>query len=122
MQWSSFILKGTPNSKKPLDLLVIMASNPDPVADYFTRFPHFTYDATTPAVAEFSRLAATSGWGRYSADYRRERGRFVDAFVEYVNTTYGEGRGNLTAWQALCRVCKINPAPTSITKCRKVRC
>lgn len=97
-----------------------MASNLDPVANYFAPHSQFGYDATANTMEEFKRLAATSGWSRKGPDYRRERGRFIVAFVAGVNARYGENSRDLAAWQALCGVCGIDPMLPSITKCRKV--
>lgn len=100
---------------------MIMASNRDPIRTYFATHPDFVYNPTSPAIDEFNRLAEMYGWSPTGKACKRERRRFVDAFVTDMNNTYGEGRGNLEAWQALCRVCRVNTLPPSITQCRKVR-
>lgn len=98
-----------------------MASTTGALTAYFATHMGFVHNAANAPTTEFDRLIAFLGHAPKSSAFKRERRLYVEAFIRYVNATYGEGRASLGQWQDLCRACAIDPAPASITKCRQVR-
>lgn len=63
----------------------------------------------------FNRLAIQEGWTKTQRKKRRH-----EAIAGEIEGIYGTDNTKLEKWQELCRDVKIEPVPTSITKCRKV--
>ncbi|KAJ5184207.1 hypothetical protein N7492_001823 [Penicillium capsulatum] len=84
---------------------------------YFARFPAFQIAATTPAIAEFNRLANQMNWREGSKRYKRERSKF---FESEFGIQFGTDASNLANWQALCLELEIKSPIQSISQCRKL--
>ena len=87
---------------------------------YFARYPQFNFQQDAPFLQEFGRLADSQRWNENSARRRKERKALQDAMVLQFNAMYGKDEKDLSAWQALCNALGVDPAPNSITQCRKV--
>lgn len=63
----------------------------------------------------FNRLAIKEGWSKTQRKKHRP-----EAITAEIDAIYGTDTTKLEKWQELCRDVKIEPAPLSITKCKKV--
>jgi len=85
--------------------------------DFFSRFPGFEADPTVPLLVDFERLAVSRHWIAGSKTYARHR---RVCLTQEFEKCYGQDGTKLASWQALCIDLRVEPVPTSITKCRKV--
>lgn len=86
--------------------------------DFFAAFEDFDYDETALLIDEFHRLAISRQWGLGSRKFRKQRQKcFEQAFDKH----FGAAEKTLQGWQDLCQELSINPPPSSITRCKKVR-
>lgn len=63
----------------------------------------------------FNRLAIREGWSKKQRNKHR-----TEAIVGELEVLYGTNNEKLEKWQELCRDVGIDPAPPSITQCKKV--
>jgi hypothetical protein len=84
--------------------------------DYFSQEPFngFVPDPDDNLIAKLSKLSIHQGWSKNEAKRRRAE------LVEFeVLRHYGPDKSSLEKWQELCRDVTIDPAPPSITQCKK---
>ena len=93
-------------------------ANSSSAHDYFAAYPNFDPDPHLPLLANFNRLAKAQGWGKK----RRKEERPIYLLAQYAIHLGGISAGKLQVWQGLCRELRLDPIPTSITQCKKVRC
>lgn len=86
--------------------------------DYFAAYPTFTPDPHTSLLGNFKRLARAQGWDKD----RRKNERQIYLTHQYDIHLGSISTGKLQKWQGLCQELGVDPIPTSITKCKKVRC
>jgi hypothetical protein len=72
-------------------------------------------DPNVDIVTQLKNLAIHNGWSKKEKKQRR-----LDAFDEAWNAEFGKNKMELEDWQDLCMMCKIETAPKSINKCKKV--
>jgi hypothetical protein len=98
-----------------------MAAINDPVGNFFAQFTGigFNFDTQAPIASEFHRLRVMVSWNK--RDHKRFRAEFHASVASEFLHLYGEDVRDLGALQRLCVVNGIEPIPTSITQCRKVR-
>ena len=89
----------------------------DPHFDFFMSFPGFSAEESRAVGDEFVRLAQFMKWMPRTHEYNVYRGQ---AFRSAFTVHYGADASKLDAWQTLCMEVGIQPAPSSITKCKKV--
>jgi hypothetical protein len=89
-----------------------------PISCFFARYPNFIYDPTKPLEHEFGRLLRTLG--PKSSKIKKAKKHYRIALTEQFNFRFGTNANKLDAWQVLCHCVGIEPAPESITQCRKV--
>jgi hypothetical protein len=84
--------------------------------DYFSQDPFngFVPDPDDNLIAKLSKLSIHQGWSKNEA--KRRRAELVDF---EVLRHYGPDKSSLEKWQELCRDVTIDPAPPSITQCKK---
>ena len=87
---------------------------------FFSTFPEFNYDNTAPFTKEFYRMCNFFNWSRENPYRNAAREEFRAAMVQEFNSLYGSDVDDLSSWQVLCRVVRINPVPDDIQICRKV--
>ena len=88
------------------------------VPTYFDTFRStgFIPDPTASVLTEFKRLAKLRGWKEGSKQYRRHKSQ---CFAGEFETHYGNKTERLEGWQNLCYEVGIDPAPPSVTQCKK---
>jgi hypothetical protein len=89
----------------------------DPHFDFFMTFPGFRAEESRAVGDEFARLLQFMKWMPRTHEYNVYRGQ---AFRSAFTVHYGADASKLDAWQTLCMEVGIQPAPSSITKCKKV--
>lgn len=66
-------------------------------------------------IEQFKQLAIENGWSKKEKAKHR-----YDFFDEAWDAAFGTDMSKLEKWQELCQMCKIEPVPESINKCKKV--
>lgn len=84
--------------------------------DFFMSFPGFKAEESRAVGDEFARLAQFMKWMPRTHEYNVYRGQ---AFRSAFTVHYGADASKLDVWQTLCMEVGIQPAPSSITKCKK---
>lgn len=92
-------------------------SNSSSPHDYFAAYPNFIPDPNLPLLENFNRLANAQGWRKK----RRHEEQQIYLLGQYAIHLGEISTGKLQKWQNLCRELRVDPIPTSITKCKKVR-
>lgn len=92
-------------------------SNSSSPHDYFAAYPNFIPDPHLPLLENFNRLAKAQGWRKE----RRRKERQIYLLGQYTIHLGEISTGKLQKWQNLCHELRVDPIPTSITKCKKVR-
>ncbi|KAF2109620.1 hypothetical protein BDV96DRAFT_691644 [Lophiotrema nucula] len=83
---------------------------------YWKQFIGFEPNPDANVPDEFDRLSLHEGWTSGSSEWRSQKG---DAYEEEFEHWYGAEKDKLKTWQDLCREVGIDPAPETITQCRK---
>jgi hypothetical protein len=81
---------------------------------YFAQFG-FEQDTNATFITNFKRLAITQGWSNKEAKSRRP-----EALEAEFDAHVGTDVTKLEGWQRMCKNCRIEPVPSSITQCKKV--
>ncbi|KAI0071288.1 hypothetical protein K474DRAFT_640090 [Panus rudis PR-1116 ss-1] len=102
-----------PYSTRPLGTL-------DPLSSFFARYPRFHYRPRSPARKEFQRMCDVLGWTGDAFKDERDQAYdlFQKAMVQQFNEIYGMDERNITSWQYLCEILRIDPIPSTPGKCR----
>jgi hypothetical protein len=90
------------------------------ISEFFADYPDFSYDPSKPVTTEFKKLCDYKGWKRDDPKRIVARDKLGDAMTLRFNTIYGTDVDDIGAWQHLCRVLDISPAPDSLEECRNV--
>ena len=92
-------------------------SQPIPTT-YFDKFRSagFIPDPTASILTEFKRLAKLRGWKVGTKQYYHHKSQ---CFAGEFETHYGNKTERLEGWQSLCWEVGIEPAPGSVTQCKK---
>lgn len=85
---------------------------------YWSRSAGFNLDPTAGILSEFNRLSIHEGWSLKSKVRNRRFAEACEAEFEHHFQTLA-GADKLQTWQLLCVEVEINPAPPSITQCKK---
>lgn len=85
--------------------------------DYFAAYPTFTPDPHIPILGNFKRLARAQGWDKNRCKNERQ----IYLIHQYDIHLGSISTGKLQKWQGLCQELGVDPIPTSITQCKKVR-
>lgn len=119
----------TPSSRSvassPSLVTKLVTNNPAPLRgnSYFAEFPSFVTDATTTIEAEFARFTTHQGWRTETKKQKQDLARHrQECYAAELTLHYGNHPTQLEDWQSLCEEVGIQPAPLSITQCKKVRC
>ncbi|KAJ7691329.1 hypothetical protein B0H17DRAFT_935150 [Mycena rosella] len=84
---------------------------------YWNSYPNFAHNPTTPLRQEFKRLAAHEGWEVGGSRYKKEWER---CGRDEFSHQFGSEDSQLSGWQAMCVLVRVEDVPDSITQCRKV--
>lgn len=103
----------SPDRGPPPSAMSLSTSNPD----YFAAYLTFNPEPYLPLLENFNRLAKAQGWRKK----RREEERQAFLLGQYTIHLGGISTGKLQKWQELCGELGVDPIPTSITQCKKVR-
>jgi hypothetical protein len=90
------------------------------ISEFFADYPDFSYDPSKPVTTEFKKLCDHQRWKRDDPKKIEARDKLGDAMTLRFNTIYGTDVDDIGAWQHLCRVLDISPAPDSLEECRNV--
>ncbi|KAI0071287.1 hypothetical protein K474DRAFT_1607161, partial [Panus rudis PR-1116 ss-1] len=76
-------------------------------------YPHL------PARKEFHRMCEEFGWkGKLFKEEREEAYElFKRALVQQFNEIYGMDENNITCWQYLCEILRVDPIPSTLEEC-----
>ncbi|MCJ1266101.1 hypothetical protein MMC22_005983 [Lobaria immixta] len=91
-------------------------SNSSSPHDYFAAYPNFIPEPHLPLLENFNRLANAQGWRKKRCHKERQ----IYLLGQYTIHLGEISTGKLQKWQNLCRELRVDPIPTSITKCKKV--
>lgn len=93
----------------------------DHMDNFFVKYSDFQYTRSTPIWKEFEQMCNHFGWDEDSDEMRKAKNGFKNAMVLQFNDIYGTDEEDLGSWQKLCRVLNMEPVPTRLAECRKVR-
>lgn len=95
-------------------------SESSPLDAFFANYyPEFEYDATESASLEFYRLCDQFGWDRDDPEREEAHSDFKNALVQQFNRLYGTDEDNLSDWQNLCYIVRVQPIPDDLDACRE---
>ncbi|KAG1835359.1 hypothetical protein DFJ58DRAFT_917919 [Suillus subalutaceus] len=89
-----------------------------PLAVFFAQFASFSFNANQSSNKNFDRLVRVIRCGPQDPERREVREGFKDALVQEFNARFGIDGNDISNWQNLCRVLRIDPVPDSIEECR----
>lgn len=92
-------------------------ANSNSTPDFFAAYPTFNPDPNRPILKNFDILARAQGWGKK----RRHEERQIYLEGQYAVQLGSISTGKLQKWQGLCEELGVDPVPSSITQCKKVR-
>ncbi|KAJ7088422.1 hypothetical protein B0H15DRAFT_908523 [Mycena belliarum] len=87
------------------------------MSNYWNSYPDFLHNSTAPLRQEFKLLAAHEGWGPKGSRFKKEWERCAG---EEFSHHFGREESNLSGWQAMCAMVRLEEIPDSITQCRKM--
>ena len=87
------------------------------VDDFFSRFQGFEQRPQAGVLKEFKRLCAFIRWQPNSRHYHTMK---RECLAKQLALCFNDDASKLENWQQLCVELYIDPAPPSITKCKKV--
>ncbi|KAG1899022.1 uncharacterized protein F5891DRAFT_434919 [Suillus fuscotomentosus] len=92
-----------------------------PLAAFFAQFASFSFDEKQPSYQNFGRLVKVLKCDVKDHQKRIALARegFNDALVHEFNVRFGIDQNDISNWQNLCGVLRIDPVPNSVKKCRK---
>lgn len=90
-----------------------------PLAAFFAQFESFSFNANQSSNKNFDRLVRVMKCSPQDPDRRVVREGFKDALVLEFNARFGIDGNDISNWQNLCRVLRIDPVPDSIEDCRQ---
>ncbi|KAG1831636.1 hypothetical protein EV424DRAFT_1372149 [Suillus variegatus] len=90
-----------------------------PLAAFFAQFAAFSFKENQSSNKNFDRLVKVLRIDAKDPQRREVREGFKDALVQEFNTRFGTDGNDISNWQNLCGVLRIDPVPDSIKECRK---
>ncbi|KAG2047347.1 hypothetical protein BDR06DRAFT_1013966 [Suillus hirtellus] len=90
-----------------------------PLAAFFAQFAAFSFKENQSSNKNFDRLVKVLRIDAKDLQAREVREGFKDALVQEFNTRFGTDGNDISSWQNLCRVLRIDPVPDSIEACRQ---
>jgi len=90
-----------------------------PLAAFFAQFASFSFKENQSSNKNFDRLVSVLRIDTKDPQRRELREGFKDALVQEFNARFGTDGNDLSNWQNLCRVLRIDPVPDSIQACRQ---
>ncbi|KAG2102846.1 uncharacterized protein F5147DRAFT_615876 [Suillus discolor] len=91
-----------------------------PLAAFFAQFAAFSFNESQSSNKNFDRLVKVLKCDVEDTQRRIVvREGFKDALVQEFNTHFGTDGNDISNWQNLCRVLRIDPVPDSIEACRQ---
>jgi hypothetical protein len=91
-----------------------------PLAAFFAQFASFSFDENQSSNKNFDRLVKVMRITKKDPERRVVREGFKDALVQEFNERFGTDGNDLSNWQNLCNVLRIEPVPDTIQGCRQV--
>ena len=91
------------------------------MSTYWSQSAGFNPDPTADLLSEFNRLSIHAGWSQKSKIRNRRFAEACEAEFDH-HFQVSAGADKLQTWQLLCVEVEIDPAPPSITQCKKVSC
>ncbi|KAF8798628.1 hypothetical protein BYT27DRAFT_6897267 [Phlegmacium glaucopus] len=92
----------------------------DPLEEFFSQYPAFTYNPNASATSEFYRMCDRFRWDREDPVREEAHEAFRDALTKQFNSKYGTDVNNLASWQLLCDKLQVSPIPDNLKECRKI--
>ncbi|KAI0263439.1 hypothetical protein BC834DRAFT_827594 [Gloeopeniophorella convolvens] len=87
---------------------------------FFAQYPDFDYDPEESPPREFDRMCNAFEWrGLHRPEKNAAREAFHTAMKDDFKTLYGSDEKDIRNWKKLCHVLRIEPAPETLSACRK---
>lgn len=90
-----------------------------PLAAFFAQFAAFSFKENQSSNKNLDRLVRVLRIDAKDPQTREVREGFKDALVQEFNERFGTDGNDISNWQNLCRVLRIDPVPDSIEACRQ---
>ncbi|KAG2121761.1 hypothetical protein DEU56DRAFT_894574 [Suillus clintonianus] len=90
-----------------------------PLAAFFAQFASFSFNENQSSNKNYDRLIKTLKCSPEDTERRAVREGFKDALVQEFNERFGTDGNDISNWQNLCNVLRIDPVPDTIEDCRK---
>ncbi|KAG2111984.1 uncharacterized protein F5147DRAFT_685225 [Suillus discolor] len=90
-----------------------------PLAAFFAQFESFSFDENQSSDKNLDRLIKVLRCDVQDPDRREVCNGFKDALIQEFNERFGNDGNNISNWQNLCRVLRVDPVPDSIEACRQ---
>lgn len=103
--------RNTPAPPSPVDDM--------PLAAFFAQFASFSFNENQSSNKNFDRLVKVMRITKNDPERRVVREGFKDALVQEFNERFGTDGNDLSNWQNLCNVLRIEPVPDTIQGCRQ---